>query len=143
MVTSKRTSVAGTTRDVYLHIVTSEKPQGVREIWRALSLSSPSLAQYHINKLMEQALIEPSPDGKYQVNEIERIDALRDFILLRGRLIPRLMFYGALLVGIFFTYLVFWPIRWDFRDLVVIAISLFSIIAFFYEANNQHKGLIH
>jgi hypothetical protein len=142
LVTSKRTSIAGTTRDVYLHIVTSEKPQGVREIWRALSLSSPSLAQYHINKLVELALIEPSPNGKYQVNEIERIDALRSFVLLRGRLIPRLMFYGALLVGLFLTYLVFWPIRLDFRDLVVIAISLTSITAFFYEAYNQYQGLI-
>ena len=142
MVTSKRTSISGTTRAVYFHIVTSEKPQGVREIWRALSLSSPSLAQYHINKLMDLTLIESSPDGKYQVNEIERIDALRNFVLLRGRLIPRLMFYGALLVGIFFTYLVFWPIRWDFRDLIVMAISLSSITAFFYEAYNQYKGLI-
>ena len=127
---------------MYLHIVTSEKPQGVREIWRALNLSSPSLAQYHINKLVELALIEPSHDGKYQVNEIERIGALRNFVLLRGRLIPRLMFYGALLVGLFLTYLVFWPIRWDFRDLVVIAISLSSITAFFYEAYNQYQGLI-
>ena len=128
---------------MYLHIATSEKPQGVREIWRALSLSSPSLAQYHINKLVELALIEPSPDGKYQVNEIERIDALRNFILLRGRLIPRLMFYGALLIGLFLTYLLFWPIRWDFRDLVVTAISLSSITAFFYEAYNQYQGLTH
>ena len=126
---------------MYLHIVTSEKPQGVREIWRALSLSSPSLAQYHINKLVELALIEPSPDGKYQVNEIERIDALRNFVLLRGRLIPRLTFYGALLIGIFLTYLLFWPIRWDFRDFIVMAISLSSITAFFYEAYNQYKGL--
>lgn len=142
MAKSKRKSISGTTWDVYLHIVTSEKPQGVREIWRALNLSSPSLAQYHINKLLELNLIESSPDGKYQANEIERMNALRNFVLLRGRFIPRLMFYGALLLGIFLTYLVFWPIRWDFRDLVVIAISLFSIIAFFYEAYNQHKGLI-
>lgn len=143
MVELKRKRISGTTWNVYLYVVTSEKPQGVREIWRSLNLSSPSLAQYHINKLLEMNLIEPTTDGKYKANEIERIDALRAFILLRGRLIPRLIFYGSFLLGIFLIYLVFWPFRWDFRDLVVLAILSFSIIAFFYEAYNQYKGLVN
>jgi len=43
--------IGGTTWDVYLYILTS-KSQGVRDIWRGLKLSSPSLAQYHVNKLV-------------------------------------------------------------------------------------------
>ena len=139
---SNRKKISGTTWNIYLYIITSEKPQGVREVWRALNLSSPSLAQYHITKLIELKLLDSTLDGKYQARDVERLDALRGFILLRGRLIPRLVFYGAFLSGVFLTYLLFWPFRWDFRDIVVITISLFSIIVFFYEAYNQHKGLV-
>jgi len=142
MADSNRKRLSGTTWEIYLYILTSEKPPGVREVWRGLNLSSPSLAQYHINKLQELRLIEPTSDGKYQANEMERMDALRSFVILRGRLVPRLVFYGALLLGILLSYLLFWPFRWDFRDLVVLVVSVFSISVFFFEAYNQYKGLV-
>lgn len=113
----------------------------MRDIWRALKLSSPSLAQYHINKLLALKLLRQTQDGKYSVKEKEQIEALRSFVLLRGKLIPRLVFYGALITGILAAYLVFKSFRWDFQDLVVLAISLFSIFAFFFEAYNQYRGL--
>ena len=138
----KRKRIAGTEWDIYLHILTSDKPVGIREIWRNLNLSSPSLVQYHINKLLEKQLVESTVDGKYQANDVERLGTLRNFVMLRGRLVPRLVFYGALLIGILIMYILFWPFRWDFRDLVVLLVSIFSIVAFFFEAYNQHKGLI-
>jgi len=138
---SSRKNVSGTTWDVYLYVLTSREPIGVRDVWRTLSFSSPSLAQYHINKLLDLKLIESTPEGKYRVNEEEQVDALRSFILLRGRLVPRLVFYGAIISGILASYFVLWPFRWDFRDLVVLAVSVFSVIAFFFEAYNQYKGL--
>jgi len=136
---SKR--ISGTTWEVYLYILTSEGPQGVREIWRGLKLSTPSLAQYHVNKLLDLGLIEATSEGKYRLNEMERIDVLKSFIILRGKLVPRLVFYGALLLGIFLAYLILWPFMWDYRDLIVLVVSLFSISAFFFEAYNQYKGL--
>ena len=138
-----RRRITGTTWDVYLCLVTSEGPQGVRDIWRALRLSSPSLAQYHVNKLLELELIEAAPNGKYFASEVERVGVLRSFVLLRGKLVPRLVFYGALILGILIAYLVFWPFRWDFRDFAVIIVSVFSLSAFFIEAYNQYKGVVH
>ncbi len=135
---SKR--IYGTTWDVYLCILTSNGPVGVREIWRGLKLSSPSLAQYHVNKLLELKLIEPV-EGKYRVNDEEKLEALRSFLTLRGMLIPRMVIYGALLSGIFVSYILFWPWRGDFRDLVTVAVCLFSILAFLYEAYKQYRGL--
>ena len=134
--------ISGTTWDVYIHILTSEKAKGVREIWRRLNLSSPSLAQYHVNKLLDEGLIEATSEGKYQANEGKRLEALNSFFILRGRLIPRLVFYGALLLGIFLVYLLLWPFRWDFRDLVILVVSIFSILAFFFEAYNQYKWVL-
>jgi hypothetical protein len=135
---SKR--IYGKTWDVYLCILTSNGPVGVREIWRALDLSSPSLAQYHVNKLLDLKLIEPI-EGKYRVNDEEKLESLRSFLMLRGMLIPRMVIYGALLSGIFLSYTILWPWRGDFRDLVTLAVCLFSILAFFFEAYRQYIGL--
>ncbi len=138
---SSRKHISGTTWDVYLYILTSNEPIGVRDVWRNLKLSSPSLAQYHINKLLDLKLLLQTQDGKYLVKEKEQIEALRSFVLLRGRLIPRLVFYGALIAGVLAVYLVFKPFRWDFRDLIFLIVSAFSITAFFFEAYNQYRSL--
>jgi len=142
MAEGNRQRITGKTWSVYLYILTSGKPQGVREIWRELKLSTPSLAQYHINKLLDMKLIETTPDGKYQANEVEHMDVLRGFVKMRGRLVPRLVFYSALLGGILIVYLLVWPFRWDFRDLTVLFVTVLSIIAFSFEAYNQYKGLL-
>ncbi len=133
--------IYGKTWDVYLCILTSSAPIGVREIWRALGLSSPSLAQYHVNKLVELKLIETTTGGKYVTNDEERLEALRSFLRLRGMLIPRMVVYAALLSGVLVSYVLFWPWRGDFRDLVTVSVTLFSIAAFLFEAVKQYRGL--
>ena len=133
--------VYGRTWDVYLCILTSGSPIGVRDIWRTLKLSSPSLAQYHVNKLMELKLVETTPGGKYVTNDEERLEALRSFLMLRGMLIPRMVVYAALLSGVLASYVSFYPMTWDFRDLVTVMVTLFSIAAFLFEAFKQYRGL--
>jgi hypothetical protein len=133
--------IYGKTWDVYLCILTSSNPIGVREIWRALDFSSPSLAQYHVNKLLELKLIENTVNGKYVTNDEERLEALRSFLTLRGMLIPRMVVYAALLSGVLVSYVLFWPWRGDFRDLVTLSVTLFSIVAFLFEAVKQYRGL--
>ena len=132
--------IYGRTWDVYLCILTSNGPIGVREIWRALGLSSPSLAQYHVNKLLNLKLIQPDA-GKYRVNDEEQLEALRSFLMLRGMLIPRMVVYAALLSGVLVSYVFFWPWRGDFRDLMTVSVTLFSIAAFLFEAYRQYRGL--
>ncbi len=133
--------LSGTTWEVYLCILTSREPVGVRDVWRALKLSSPSLAQYHLNKLMDLEVVSQTRRGKYVVEEKERVEALRSFVLLRGKLIPRLVFYGAFVSGVLLCYLVFWSFECNFRDLVVLAVSVFCIFAFFFEAYIQYRSL--
>ena len=133
--------IYGKTLDVYLCILTSDDNIGVRDIWRALKFSSPSLAQYHVNKLLDLKLIETDFDGKYKINDQESIEALRSFLLLRGMLIPRLTIYSALILGLMVSYVMYWPWRGDFRDLVTLFIGLFSAGAFLFEAVKQYRGL--
>jgi hypothetical protein len=133
--------IYGKTLDVYLCILTSDEGIGVREIWRKLGFSSPSLAQYHVNKLIDMQLIRTDFEGRYTINDQESIEALRSFLLLRGMLIPRLTIYSALIIGLIVSYLVYYPWRGDFRDLTVMFIGLFSTSAFIFEAIKQYRGL--
>ena len=48
----------GTTLDVYRFMIKNNKAVGAREVQRALNLSSPSLAVYHLSKLEEIDLIK-------------------------------------------------------------------------------------
>lgn len=134
-------NISTVTWNVYLYILTSREPVGVREVWRELKLSSPSLAQYHINRLLEFGMITQNSEGKYLASDERRVETLKGFILLYGKLIPRLVFYGALITGIFVFYLATWPIEWNFRDLTVTAVATISIAAFFFEAYTQYRNL--
>ena len=59
----------GTTAEVYRFILTVGKPVGVREVQRALNLSSPSLALYHLSKLEEVGLLKRE-NGNYVVDKV-------------------------------------------------------------------------
>jgi hypothetical protein len=136
-----RRYLSGVVWDVYLYILTSNDPVGVREIGRGLKLSTPSLAQYHVNNLLEMKLISQTADGRYVAEEKNKIEVLRNFVLLRGRLLSRMILYGAFALGLLMVYLLYWPIGLTFRDIFVLVFGIFSVSAFFYEAYSQHKGV--
>ncbi len=92
--------LSGVVWDVYLYVITSNEPVGVRDVWRGLRLSSPSLAQYHINHLLDMHLISQIDDGRYVAEEKNRLEVLRSFVLLRGRLVSRMVFYAAFIMGL-------------------------------------------
>ena len=138
---TRKRYLSGVIWDVYLFILTSNEPVGVRDVWRGLKLSSPSLAQYHINNLLEMKLIGQAEDGRYVAEEKSSLEVLRNFVLFKGRLISRMIFYAAFILGLLLVYFLFEPKKWDFRDLLVVAIGLFSLIVFSYEAFMQHRGI--
>jgi hypothetical protein len=57
----------GTTLAVYRFLFRKSVPMGVRDVQQGLSLSSPSLAHYHLQKLLAAGLIQELPSG-YIVN---------------------------------------------------------------------------
>ena len=59
----------GTTYRVYRLMLKQGKPLGISEIQRDLGLSSPSVAQYHIRKLLQFGLIKEDQLG-YVVDKV-------------------------------------------------------------------------
>ncbi len=73
----------GTTLKVYRFIYRQGKPMGVHDVQRGLELSSPSVAQYHIKKLLGAGLIREEREG-YVIDR--RI--FENMIRVRRALIP-------------------------------------------------------
>jgi DNA-binding transcriptional ArsR family regulator len=92
-VSGSKDILRGLTLKVYKHILKNDKPVGIREVQRALNLSSPTLALYHINKLEEAGFIKKEQDG-YVADRI----ILENLIRLRKLLIPRNFFYSVFFV---------------------------------------------
>jgi len=92
----------GLTLKVYRFILKNNRPVGIREVQRALNLSSPTLALYHINKLEEAGLIKKELGG-YVVDRV----ILENLVRLRRILIPRNFFYTVFFVASLFMLVVF------------------------------------
>jgi DNA-binding transcriptional ArsR family regulator len=80
----------GTTRKVYSFLLKARKPLGIREIQKALNLSSPSVAAHHLSRL-EQAGLLRRENGEYIINRVLLNYNIRIFHFL----IPRYFFYSV------------------------------------------------
>jgi DNA-binding transcriptional ArsR family regulator len=86
--TDQNDVLRGLTLKVYRFILRNGDPSGIREIQRALKLSSPTLALYHVNKLEEAGLVRKHETG-YVADRI----VLENYVRLKRTLIPRFFFY--------------------------------------------------
>ncbi len=94
----------GNTLRVYVYALKKRKV-GVREVQRALLMSNPSLAQYHLNKLRELGLVSES-NGEYEVVGEVKVDVMRDFLRVGTLIVPRFIFY-AVIFTVFVGYLAY------------------------------------
>jgi DNA-binding transcriptional ArsR family regulator len=86
-------ALRGTTLEVYRFLLKRNAPVGAREVQRALNLSSPSLATYHLSKLEETGLLRKE-NGGFVVSKV----ILEDSIRIRRFLVPRFLFYSVFAV---------------------------------------------
>jgi nitrate reductase gamma subunit len=104
-VKDERDVLTGNTAQIYRYAVKQRKPIGVREVQRALKLSSPTLAAYHLDKLEEAGLLRQTPEG-YVVEKL----VLENFVRLRQLLLPKYLFYFAIFAtAVLFQIILFRP----------------------------------
>ena len=119
----------GTTLEVYRFLLKSGKPVGIRELQRALDLSSPSVAMYHLSKLEDAGLLKKIGGG-YTVDRC----LLENSIKISRFLIPRYLFYAifAFAVLLFELMLIRPPALNHEYVFSVVATAIFTL-AFCYE----------
>lgn len=97
----------GNTLRVYWYLLQSpSKSVGPREVQRKLGFSSPALAAYHLEKLVELGLAEKE-SGEYHLTRVVNVGVLRHFLKIRGFLIPRFVLYASMFVTLFLFFLVY------------------------------------
>ncbi|MFI5421405.1 MAG: hypothetical protein ACHQ1H_10605, partial [Nitrososphaerales archaeon] len=87
---NKLGALGGTTLRVYRYLYRQAKPLGVHDVQRGLGLSSFSVAQYHIKKLLAAGLIREEVAG-YVVDRI----LFENMIRIRRSVIPLQLGYSA------------------------------------------------
>ena len=85
----------GTTLEVYRFLLKQNDPVGIRELQRALNLSSPSVATYHLSKLEDAGLLKRQGGG-YVVSKY----LLENSIKINRFLIPRYFFYSIFAITV-------------------------------------------
>ena len=78
----------GTTRRVFRFVYRQRRPVGVHDVQRALGLSSPSVAYYHIGKLLKAGLLKEEGDG-YTVDKV----VFENMVRIRKTVLPFQMAY--------------------------------------------------
>jgi len=98
--------IHGTTLRVYWYLFRNTKPVGVRETQRALSMSSPSTALYHLEKLRELGVTEKDAMGQYFLKEQVQVGTLKMFLKVGRLILPRYLFYAIFLSTALVAYAV-------------------------------------
>jgi DNA-binding transcriptional ArsR family regulator len=119
----------GTTLEIYRLLLKTNKPLGIREIQRALNLSSPSQAQYHLNKLEEAGLLKREM-GNYVINKV----LLENCVRISRFLIPRYLFYSIFAIAILLIEVVLLrPVVLNREFFLFVAATLIFVLIFCYE----------
>jgi len=83
MTDSDSSILRGTTLRVYRYLFRTGRPASIRDVQRGLGLSSPSVAEYHLRKLLQSGLVREGKEG-YEVDRM----VWQNMIRMRRRVIP-------------------------------------------------------
>ena len=113
-----------------MYMVKKKEPVGVREVQRDLAFSSPSVANYHVNKLVELALIDQDEYGRYYVVQKVQVGVLQAFVNIGGMAVPRLLFFAAFFTTVLIAYVV---LKFENLEVFAIGFAVAGSAAFWFE----------
>ena len=113
---------------------------GVREIQKALNISSSGTVFYQITKLLKAGIIsKDNEEGKYSLKEEVKIGILKFFIRIGNRIIPRISLYLIIYFSGFIIYLILAMIKgvgffFDPINLLLLFFLILGTITFVLES---------
>ena len=128
---ARKPDVRGNTLRVYLYLL-QHSPADLRDVQHSLGLSTPSLASYHLGKLLEAGYASQNEHGQYLVVRDSADAILEGYVKLGAAVIPQLAFFAMLftaLVGYFALMSLSFP---SFVPLLV-ASSVAMVVVLWYE----------
>jgi hypothetical protein len=134
----------GITLDVYLYVAKKRRPVGPRDVMKGVSLSSPSVAYRHLQKLEDDGYIAKNSYGEYT---LKRKAHLKNRVWLGRRLVPKMWLYAILFLAILIVELVVLAIHYavetyEFKVffLLLTLITGLALAVFTVEGFLQNRG---
>ncbi len=127
----------GRTLMVYFALL-NKKFIGVRDLQRHLELSSPSVAKYHLEKLVDLRLVE-NRNGIYHLERKANLPLLTSWVLIGKQLIPRVIFAAIFFTFLFIGYLFLVYTYWNKDSLFVIMFGVLILVYVWFDVILQFK----
>ena len=132
--------ITGNALRVYLYLVT-HGPSELREIQRGLGLSTPSLASYHLSRLVEAGYVTQDNESRYVAIREASTEILQEYSRVGTTLVPRLLFFSFLFTILiaFFSYQALYS---NGFTIYLVATSVAMVALLWYETLRLWRRLV-
>ena len=121
--------------NVYWLLLKTGHPMSVRDVANALRFSSPSVANHHLEQLIQIGLVERQEiGGNYALVGEVKIGVLRHFVKFGRMMFPRYFFYALFSSVFYVSYLTLFVEALTRESLFIIAFGAIVSVIFWYEA---------
>ena len=130
--------VTGVQLRIYIYMLESGRPVGVRELARDLGLPA-STVHYSLRRLEELGLVASTPDGYRVASRLP----LEGFLYVRRRLVPRLAIYSLFFAGAALGSAALIVVEGVNQDrLALLLVSVAAALATLFEGLNARRRLL-
>jgi len=134
-----RSKLKGTTLRVYWHLLRSGKPTTIRRLQRDLSFSSPSLASYHLEKLIDMDLVKKDVRGDYKLKKTVSLEAVSSFVRISHLMIPRYIFYTTFFFTLLIVFIVGYASSLSIQGVFALVFGVSGLVITGYETWRQWR----
>ena len=133
-----RSKLKGTTLRVYWHLLRSGKPTTIRSLQRSLGFSSPSVASYHLEKLIDMDLVK-KVRGDYELKKTVSLEAMSSFVRISHMMIPRYVFYTTFFLTLLIVFIVGYASSLSLQGVFALVFGVSGFIITGYETWRQWR----
>jgi hypothetical protein len=128
--------LSGRTLQVYLYLQKKKEPSGIREVQRDLGLSSPSVAEYQVDKLVGMGLAGRDNYARVFVTRKVKVKAMESYVNFGRFTMPRLAFYASVFTAVAALYVI---LAFDSLSAYGVAVPAGAAAIFWFEAYKLWK----
>jgi hypothetical protein len=131
----------GNTLRVYLCLLKHNGGMELRDVQRELQLSTPSLASYHLSRLVRAGYAEQTNDGRYRAAKDVSTEVLEGYSKIGIIVVPQLFFF-SLLFTILITFFLYETTISQAYLQVFPWISILAVAALWFETIRLWRRLV-
>ena len=134
-----RSTLKGTTLRVYWYLLRIGKPTTARRLQRSLGFSSPSVASYHLEKLIAMDLVKKNVRGDYELKKTISLEVMDSFVRISHLMIPRYVFYATFFFSLLIVFMIGYASSLSLQGVFALVFGVSGLIITGYETWRQWR----